>query len=621
MRYLGGIVLQINSTEVEQLMSDMDLGLICIDDQFKIKMFNEKAKEIVGINITNTGSHHKGRIEDGDIVIIADNSLGADDGNLTYLDLERININDSDIHKGDTLLAIGVYNDNKTKAVYKFIRGDQLKDAFSIQTNYLRNLIKASIDRRTKTIIIQVNEKNYPLKYFHSVGHMVIIDGSTNEIKFFQEKGYSIRKEEVGSLLRGGSFLGKSMVADNISIRNVDFMEIFEDSDLTEKIHAYFKGEEVSLKSGLNYLNKRLAYCSFYTYSNDQKNKKLYLVIRDGSELEDYLMDRNTILEQVEKKHRFGQNLTQEYPANSFKQFAGNSPEASEVKYLAYKASKAKFNVIITGESGTGKSLLAKEIHNNSGGLSGPFIEVNCNAITPTLFESELFGYVGGAFTGATSSGSIGYFEEANGGTIFLDEIGDIPLEIQVKLLHVLENKMIYKVGSSKPIAIDVRVIAATNRNLEIEVEKKRFRQDLYYRINVFPIEIPPIKERKSDLYLLINQLLKKICNRYDLKLKQLSGEALNKIIQYDWPGNVRELENILERAITLCSTNIIYPEHIKIKDSNKEYTLKSMLEIEEKNIIKLCLEKNKGDKVKTIEDLNISRTTFYEKLNKYNIK
>jgi len=205
---------------------------------------------------------------------------------------------------------------------------------------------------------------------------------------------------------------------------------------------------------------------------------------------------------------------------------------------ISFKSSNTKFNVIITGESGTGKSLIARLIHEKNNKHS-PFVEVNCNAIAPTLFESELFGYVGGAFTGALSSGRSGFFENANGGTIFLDEIGDLPLEIQVKLLHVLQNKIIYRVGSSKPIPIDVRVIAATNKKLEEEVLNGTFRQDLYYRINVFPIHMPPLREHKSDLYTLINRILNKICTRYDIELKQFSGEALDKLIRYDWPGNV----------------------------------------------------------------------------------
>jgi transcriptional regulator with PAS, ATPase and Fis domain len=251
---------------------------------------------------------------------------------------------------------------------------------------------------------------------------------------------------------------------------------------------------------------------------------------------------------------------------------------------------------------------------------TAPFVEVNCNAIAPSLFESELFGYVGGAFTGASAAGNAGYFEIADGGTIFLDEIGELPSEIQIKLLHVLQSKKIYRVGSSKPIPVNVRVIAATNRNLELEVEQGSFRQDLYYRINVFPIHIPPLRDRKSDLYLLINKSLEKICSRYEVPPKQFSGEALRKILNYDWPGNVRELENILERAIVLCESNVIYPEQISILSRGEHATLNQMLADSEARIIEQTLKQFNGDKQQAMKHLNISKSVFYEKLKKYHI-
>lgn len=302
--------------------------------------------------------------------------------------------------------------------------------------------------------------------------------------------------------------------------------------------------------------------------------------------------------------------------------FAGKSRKTQEVKYLAWKAANSRFNVILTGESGTGKSKLARAIHNaGEGAQNSPFVEVNCNAIAPTLFESELFGYVGGAFTGAKSDGHVGYFEAADKGTIFLDEIGEIPLEIQVKLLHVLQNKIIYRVGSSKPVKVDVRVIAATNKNLEEEVAMGRFRQDLFYRINVFPIDIPPLRERKADLYVLINQLLKTICDNYGLEQKQFSGEAIQKMVAYDWPGNVRELENAIERAITLCDSNIIYSEHLRIGKGAVPTTMKEMLAKEEERILEMTLIKYNGDKQKAMTELDLSRTVFYDKLKKYKIR
>lgn len=290
------------------------------------------------------------------------------------------------------------------------------------------------------------------------------------------------------------------------------------------------------------------------------------------------------------------------------------------VKNLAYKASKTKFNVLLTGESGTGKSKLAREIH-DLWNPEKPFVEVNCSAIAESLFESELFGYVPGAFTGATSRGKVGYLEEADGGTIFLDEIGELPWNIQVKLLYVLQYKRIYRVGSTKPINIDVRIIMATNRNLEEEVKKGNFRQDLYYRINVFPIDIPPLREHKRDLYVLANSILTKCCQKYDMPEKQFSEEALEVMGNYDWPGNVRELENIIERATIICDGGLIYSEHLMLHEEVKRAgTLKEHIDFYEKQLIKDALYKHNNDRKKAMEELGISKTVFYEKLKKYQI-
>lgn len=312
------------------------------------------------------------------------------------------------------------------------------------------------------------------------------------------------------------------------------------------------------------------------------------------------------------------QNRALEQP--DFEGFIGSSPAMAQVKQLALKASKTKFNVIITGESGTGKSLLARQIHNLNN-PDAPFVEVVCNAIAPSLIESELFGYAPRAFTGADPNGKMGFFERANGGTIFLDEIGEVPPEIQVKLLHVLQTKRIYRVGSTTPIDVDVRVITATNCDIEEEVKNGNFRQDLYYRINVFPIRIPPLRERQRDLYVLANNILEELCNKYDMEKKQFSEEAIDVITGYDWPGNVRELENIVERAITVCDGHVIYSENLMINSRDKmSLTLKQRVEREEKKIIEDTLFKNNDDRKKTMEELGLSRTVFYEKLKKYEI-
>ncbi len=609
-----------NAHAIELLMDNMKKGVIYVDGDRRIRICNNIAKEITGIVFDIDASHDAGQITEGDIVILADNKLGEDDGNLGSEELEMLNITDKNIQQGDMLVAVGVYKNKRIEPEYKYIRG-QLMVPLELDVNYFGFHITATIDEEKKENLITVNGKRYKMDFFSSVGNMVIIDGASGEVKFFQAKGYSVRHEDAGKILHGREYFAKTPEDINKDVIGMKFLDIFDESRLSERLFAILDGNGQQIYNRLYEINKRPIICDIVPWHEEGwSGRGAFLVIRDAVHLDQLLEDRNEIIRQIEGKGSVSAVSTLELPEGALEGFTGQSTKTNEVKYMAYKASNNKFNVIITGESGTGKSRLAREIH-NMGNPDAPFIEVNCNAIAPSLFESELFGYVSGAFTGASSGGKIGFFEAANKGTIFLDEIGELPMDIQVKLLHVLQNKVIYRVGSSKPIKVDVRVIAATNRNLEEEVAQGRFRQDLYYRINVFPIEIPPIRERKGDLYLLINQLMKNICDDYGLEPKMFSGEALQKMISYNWPGNVRELENVIERAITLCDSNIIYGEHLRIGKGNIPRTMKEMLAKEEERILEMTLLKYNGNKQKAMEELDMSRSIFYDKLKKYNIR
>lgn len=610
----------IENFQLLQLITDhLEDGIIFVDKDYKVKLFNQNAKRITGIIFDKYASHDAGKIEEGDIVILADSAIGEDDGYLSPKDLSLINIKDSDIRANDCILGVGVYGNAEILPVYKYLRGANLNEDFVLEANYLGFQIQICIETMKKKIHIRVNGDSYSVSFLGSFGHMVIIDGKSGVIKFFQAKGYTIRKESIKEILHGRKFFSKDSKEDlNVIGEKID--DLFMGDKLLQSINSVLSGKESFIPNDFFEINKRLVLCSMRAIEDKQGVQGVLLNIQDVSELEKLLDYRNQILMEVEKSYTNRTPIYGDISKDAFTEFIGNSHSMVQLKYLAYKASKTKFNVIITGESGTGKSLLARLIHEEYN-KSSPFIEVNCNAIAPTLFESELFGYVGGAFTGALSSGRSGYFENANGGTIFLDEIGDLPLEIQVKLLYVLQNKIIYRVGSSKPIPIDVRVIAATNKNLEEEVMNGRFRQDLYFRINVFPITIPPLRERKSDLYMLINKILNKICTRYDFPQKQLSGEALDKLLRYNWPGNVRELENIIERAITLCETNWIYPEQININDFSQAGTsMQEQMQEAEKKILKDALIRANGNKAQAMKDLDMSKSVFYEKLKKHAI-
>lgn len=302
------------------------------------------------------------------------------------------------------------------------------------------------------------------------------------------------------------------------------------------------------------------------------------------------------------------------------------SKSMESLKELTKRAAKTNSNVLILGESGTGKELFAHAIHNNSRRIDAPFIKVNCGAIPYELLESELFGYEEGSFTGARKGGKIGKFKAADGGTIFLDEIGDLPMNMQVKLLRVLQDKEIERIGSNFSEKIDVRVIAATNKDLEKMVSEGMFRLDLYYRLNVVSIKIPPLRERKEDIPILSRHLVDKISRGENIRVDKISDNTLEYLKNYDWPGNVRELENILERAINfLEEETIIKPEHLPSKITgmtrNKQMkSLKSILEEVEKQSIIDSLIISNGNKTLAANALDISRTSLYEKISKYNI-
>uniref|UniRef100_UPI002FD909AF sigma-54 interaction domain-containing protein n=1 Tax=Tissierella praeacuta TaxID=43131 RepID=UPI002FD909AF len=302
------------------------------------------------------------------------------------------------------------------------------------------------------------------------------------------------------------------------------------------------------------------------------------------------------------------------------------SKSMENLKVLTKKAAKTNSNILILGESGTGKELFAHAIHNNSRRINSPFIKVNCGAIPYELLESELFGYEEGAFTGAKKGGKIGKFKAADGGTIFLDEIGDLPMNMQVKILRVLQDKEIERIGSNFSEKIDVRVIAATNKDLEKMVSEGMFRLDLYYRLNVVNIKIPPLRDRKEDIPILSKYLVDKISKGENIKVDKILDNTLEYLKNYDWPGNVRELENILERAINfLEEETIIKPEHLPPKITgitrNKQMkSLKSILEeVEKQSIIDSLIIFN-GNKTLAAKALDISRTSLYEKISKYNI-
>lgn len=334
------------------------------------------------------------------------------------------------------------------------------------------------------------------------------------------------------------------------------------------------------------------------------------------------------IIERIMEKRAIANGVkalkVQERDKNKFANIIGTTPVMQKVLSMIEKVCHFDSAVLLTGESGTGKELVARTIHANSPRRDKPFIPINCAAIPENLQESELFGHIKGSFTDAIRDKK-GLFEEAHGGTIFLDEIADASLSTQLKLLRFLESGEIRRVGENNPIYVDTRLISATNKNIEEEIEKKNFRADLYYRINVVEIHLPPLRERKDDIPLLAQYFIKKHANKAKKNINNISKSALSMLMEYDWPGNVREFENAVQHAIAFSNGEIItpdsLPDYIKsnIKDSKSKRKQSPLYELEKSYITQL-LDEYSWNIEKVVRISGIGKTTLYRKIKEYNI-
>lgn len=355
-----------------------------------------------------------------------------------------------------------------------------------------------------------------------------------------------------------------------------------------------------------------------YDYINKPfRSDELILKIKMAKERERLLKENISLKRAVEREY-------------SYDNLIGKSPQILRIFETIAKIAPYKTTVLITGESGTGKELVARAIHFNSDRKNGPFVAVNCAAIPENLLETELFGYVKGAFTGANQNKK-GLFEEADKGTLFLDEIGELPPALQVKLLRVLQENEVRRVGATKPTKVDVRVIAASVKNLEEEVKSGRFRDDLFYRLNVLHIHLPPLRERKDDIPLLVEHFLNKFNQKLNKNIKGVDPEAMRALIENPWKGNVRELENSLERAMVLCDGEMILPHHLPpsyVQSSGERLidTMDTNLSIPqataalEKELIQRALKLSGGNRKKAAKMLEISHRALCYKLKGYGL-
>lgn len=337
-------------------------------------------------------------------------------------------------------------------------------------------------------------------------------------------------------------------------------------------------------------------------------NDKLITTIKSGLKLR---QSRNMVRSLKEKQSHLNEMLL-----DKKSDFIGVSDSVLAIKKMVNKIAKSDSTVLILGENGTGKELIAKEIHNQSDRIDEVFIHVDMGAVPDTLFESELFGHVKGAFTDA-SRDRAGRFELASGGTLFLDEIGNLPTSLQSKLLHVIQSREVTRLGSNKPIKVDVRIICATNRDLVKMIEDDSFREDLYYRINTIEIVVPPLRERKDDINILSEYFLEEFRKKYSKEDLCFSESFKKYLMEQDWPGNVRQLRSCIERAVLLSESSMIMSEGSfsnRLDITNNKDNIRSLQEIEKEILIE-ALKRNKGNIKKTAEELEIARSTVYNKL------
>ncbi|MFD2369958.1 sigma 54-interacting transcriptional regulator [Brevibacillus sp. GCM10020057] len=372
---------------------------------------------------------------------------------------------------------------------------------------------------------------------------------------------------------------------------------------------------QVSLMAAGRQLPMRYV-CSYHPILPAESGERngVVVVLRDHKQIQE-------LLSTVQKSNRF-----------TFEEIVQQSDNMRQCIETARRVAGSEATVFLQGESGTGKELFARAIHGESHRAAGPFVPINCAAIPDALLESELFGYEQGAFTGARKGGKLGLFEMAKGGTLFLDEIGDLPLHLQAKLLRVLEERGVRRVGGSRTIPIDVRIIAATNRNLQDMTSKGQFREDLYYRLHVIPIVIPPLRERKSDIPMLAQFFVQNVCRSTNRPVMQLTPAAIHALQRHHWPGNVRELQNVMERAVYLCPGAEIHPQHLYLDlppeasgppsaaaSALPSCRLREQMEAYEKTLLLRALREHSSIR-QAAASLGISHTAVLQKMKKYKL-
>lgn len=565
-------------SNLELILNNIRDGLIVVNDEAKIKIINNTAKEIIGIQDDVIGVHIR------------------------------------DIIKNSRLPNVLQSLEKEVNQKFTLESGKEIITTRIPLVNERNLLVGAFSIFKDSDEIISLAEENTDLKEVKSLLE-AIIHSSEEAISVVDENGKGIMINPAYTRITGlteKDVIGKPATVD-ISEGESMHMRVL-------KTRRPVRGAKMKVGP-----HKKEVIVNVAPIIVSGKLKGSVAIIHDKSEI-------RQLTTELQKAKQMIRNLEATY---TFDDIIGDSPEMMIAIEQAKIGAKTPATVLLRGDSGTGKELFAHAIHNESDRKHNKFIRVNCAALSESVLESELFGYEDGAFTGAKAGGKKGLFEEANHGSIFLDEIGELSLSMQAKLLRVLQEKEIVRVGGTTPIPLDVRIITATNINLEKAITEKKFREDLYYRLNRLPIYIPSLQERMSDLPKLVHHIIGKVNQMYGRNIKSISESALEKLRQYDWPGNIRELENVISRAVIFMDvteeiiqyhhiprlTNEPENNHISEQNNvNEQKSLQEAMEQYEKEYIFNVLKENDFNKTATAKKLGISIRNLYYKIEKYNL-
>jgi len=509
------------------------------------------------------------------------------------------------------VLFLGVYENDEIHPIEKY--GEDLFSGWNsilLDTFFCKNDVKVIWDGRNSSLKIVINQQCVEC----------LLNEYDDQLLVFGEKGICYFRDDFSKSRVDSNETILSKVTFHSYIRQSDLLKVKLQELFSADILVYIQEIRESEQKFFYFNEKAVSLC--FNKINMLGDIYFSYTIIGQKEILNYVHIESSIYHKLDciRKEKMNGSLI----PTTFR-LLGNDNDLSKVKLLLQKACDTNVTVLLTGESGTGKTFIAKEMHKSSKRHQKNFVHVNCAAIPYQLIESELFGYEDGAFTGAKKGGKKGYFELANEGTIFLDEIADMPLALQGKLLEVIQNRTFYRVGGTEKIHINVRLIAATNCDLKERIAAHEFREDLYYRINVFPIQLPALRKRKEEIFKIATDILPEICEKLEIEPLLIDLDALQKMRVYDWPGNIRELENILEKAAILSDGKIIMPEDIMLPEPQelevKAITLKGQRETCEKQAIIAALNMYNDDKERAARHLDIGRTNLYEKIKKYNIR